>query len=83
VPQAHPVQQVAGGPAKLKSEAQAEEIAGAALAPVYEDQDGNANKGHQYQREILVLEQAEGAARIESVGEPKKSFGRKRLTEFQ
>ena len=53
------------------------------LALVDVRQHDDADQGYEEQRQILVLEQSEGAARIVDVGEPEKARRRPRIMPLQ
>ena len=66
------VQQIACCATHLKSQTKAQQIRGGAKIAVEERQDGDAEKGHKYQRRVLVGEKAEGTARVLGVSYPEE-----------
>ena len=67
-----PVHQIAHGATHHESQAKPQQVAGSWLAEVDRQQNGDADKGHEYQRKILPLKNSEGASGVVRVGKPEE-----------
>ena len=81
--QTHPVYQISKGAAQLQTQAEAQQPRGEPLAAVQQYQHRDADEGHQNQRRVVALKQAEYAARVEGVCDPEEALAGDGLVEQQ